>query len=121
MNKFIITFLLIINATFAQASIWTVEPNQCLVTDAREYCETDVIFTLNIDLIEEYCVFEDDVKIGCFLPSGSPIVIKRKIDKPLVFTLVGEQGGIIAHANVDLTVLQAQRKRRRVKLPWSIF
>ncbi len=121
MKKLLLLGFIIIFSRATEASVWTVEPNECLVTNADEFCETNLIFTLENEVATEYCIFEGEEKIGCFLPSMRTIVVRRKIDRTLTFTLLDNQQSIVDSAEVELTILQAQRKRRRVKLPWNIF
>lgn len=121
MKKLILVLFFITLSSLTKASVWTVEPNECLVTNIEEFCETNLIFTLENEVGTEYCIFEGQQKIGCFLPSMRTIVVKRKIDRTLTFTLVDNQQDIVDSVDVELTILQAQRKRRRVKLPWNIF
>ena len=112
-------YLLIPSSAFA--SVWTIEPDECLVSAVNQYCETQIVFTLNDGIQEDVCIFENTELIACFTPKISQIVIARRIDKTLEFSLLDKNQTLLASKNVRLTLIQNRPKRRRVKLPWSIF
>jgi hypothetical protein len=101
--------------------IWDVQPDECVVSQNQEFCDTTLLVTLLKKSLIDPCVYIDDRWIGCFdIDKGSlslPIIIQSDVE----LRLADGDENILAQHTIDYRLMQSKQQRRRIRLPWSVF
>ncbi|WP_395343196.1 DUF3019 domain-containing protein [Ningiella sp. W23] len=110
----------------AQELSISIIPHQCVVMSQEEGCETQ----LQIDVLtfnatpsdDELCIFTNGTRQICMRPKTTPSVqIPIIIKKDLRVEIRALSGKLVFDKVIPYKVINTSPKRRRVKLPWSIF
>lgn len=102
---------------------WQITPVECVVDAQNETCETVIQITLrDLTLLDQdLCVFIEQQWVGCFAAQRSTLRYPTNIQQSVTLVLKINSGQVVAEFSIPYTVLSAQQKRRRIRLPWSVF
>ena len=103
--------------------IWQITPSECVVTRAIEYCDTSVRIELisTEQAFQDACIYVDQQWVGCFEANRRVFKFPLLIEKTVHIYLKTQVQGTVATHTIEHTVIEPTQKRRRVRLPWSVF
>lgn len=100
---------------------WDVQPSECVVSESHEYCDTTLLITLSDTSIINPCVYVDNQWIGCFNENKGVLRFPIIIDGNITVRLENSSKKTLARRTIDYRLIQSTPKRRRIRLPWSVF
>ncbi|MGQ8366122.1 DUF3019 domain-containing protein [Glaciecola sp. 1036] len=116
-----ITLALLLFSNSLEAMEWEVIPEQCIVSQSNEVCDAKV--RISVTQNKEVVCIRIIEKLNRCLPVNNTetLSINLKITGPVSIELLQQNGDIIDIKQIKYTLINAKPKRRRVKLPWSVF
>jgi len=117
----IIIVIAICIASFAVRGLdWEVTPTQCIVNSTDELCQSDVLINISKMGKSAVCLYADKNLVECFenqhaVTTRIPLQISAKV----ILELINEEGIVVKSLVIEYTLIKP--KRRRVRLPWSVF
>ena len=118
----VLTLLLfLLSSAGAHAFEWQIVPGECLVTSGTEYCDTQLTVTVLQFDAEQPCLVVNNTPKGCFTVNAPRLKMPVRIQADMHIVATSKTGEVIARYTLPFKIIDVQPKRRRVRLPWSVF
>ncbi len=100
---------------------WEVRPGECVVSSAEEFCDARVAVTLDTPPFDPLstCLNIDQEFYDCF--SSQQMQVDVRIARDMMFQLTTRDGAQLDTFLLEHKVIESRPRRRRVRLPWSVF
>lgn len=113
--------LLISYSATARTPNWQVKPTICINVQAEQACSL-VLQITQMDLpLGRYCLQLNEQTLDCYRNTEFPLKIAVQLDKNTELILVDQQQNIVFTTTLFIKSQQANKQRRRLRNPWSIF
>lgn len=118
------TFTVVIGLLFfapVYAIDWEVKPGECVVSAEDEFCDARVAVTLTSPAFTPLstCLNIDEQFYDCFTTQQMQVDVR--IAQDMMFQLTTRDGTRLDSFLLEHKVIDSRPKRRRVRLPWSVF
>ncbi len=121
----VILFLapLLMSFSNAQAASFTVSPKVCVISQVQDFCDLDLKFEWQGDVVGDVCIYEQSKKIHCWQQQrAGEFNYKARVQVETIYSLINSKSGVlIAKAQVEVQSTHVQKSRRRLRSPWSFF
>ena len=100
---------------------WSVTPSVCVSRFLDELCEMNIELVFNNLPPKHYCLYQDEVMLNCWLLSNEKRKIQLSYSHPVWLRLKDSEDTLVLQQQLTIKAQQANKKRSRVRSPWSLF
>lgn len=115
------TFFLGPTATATTAPSWRIEPRVCVASTLSDACEMIINVTLEGLPPGNYCLFQDDIELGCWQANVKISDQKLRYNHRTMISLRNQNGTALLEQQLVVKARQSNNVRRRIRQPWSLF
>jgi len=105
------------------AASFTVSPKVCVISHVQDFCDLDLTFEWQGDVVGDVCIYEQSKKIHCWQQQrAGEFNYKARVQVETIYSLINSKSGVLlAKAQVEVQSTHVQKSRRRLRSPWSFF
>jgi hypothetical protein len=105
------------------AASFTVSPKVCVISHVQDFCDLDLTFEWQGDMVGDVCIYEQSKKIHCWQQQrAGEFNYKARVQVETIYSLINSKSGVLlAKAQVEVQSTHVKKSRRRLRSPWSFF
>ncbi|GAA62106.1 hypothetical protein P20652_4001 [Pseudoalteromonas sp. BSi20652] len=107
----------------AQATIFSISPKVCVVSEQQDFCDLDLQFNWQLNTTSDVCLYKKKEQLYCGQQQSSgQFNYKARVQVETIYSLINPHtGGVLAKTKIEVQSAHAKKNRRRLRSPWSFF
>ena len=96
----------------AQAASFTVSPKVCVISQVQDFCDLDLKFEWQGDVVGDVCIYEQSKKIHCWQQQrAGEFNYKARVQVETIYSLINSKSGVSADQAYLAMKLEAESRQ----------